>query len=145
MKENSIFTTFWLDSHLFVGSILNKINLSASFMSSVTYAGMFLSCALIDHKFHTCVLPRIRSETCVWWCLSCSWILQIWTRQTPPQTSLTSNTWKDSNVECVVNQGTTQEPARKSNWADKKTHSNLFCLKLDRQKMYESSQKKVWK
>ena len=44
--------------------------------------------------------------------------------QAPPKTSLTSNTWKDASVEFVVNQGTTQEPARKSNWANKKMHSN---------------------
>jgi hypothetical protein len=30
-------------------------------------------------------------------------------RQAPPQTSFTSNTWKDANVESVVNQGITQD------------------------------------
>jgi hypothetical protein len=42
------------------------------------------------------------------------------TRQAPPETSFTLNTWKDASVESVVNQGTTQEPTRKSNWADKR-------------------------
>lgn len=31
------------------------------------------------------------------------------TKQAPPETSLTSNTWKDASVESLVNQGTTQE------------------------------------
>ena len=51
--------------------------------------------------------------------------------------------WKDASAESVVNQGATQEPTRRSNWADKKTHSNLFYLEPDRQKKCESSKKGV--
>ena len=95
------------------------------FISSITSAGRFLSCALIDHRLRTCVLSHIQSETCLW----CPLSMLI-----NPQT----HTPHMCGVEFVVNQGTTQELARRSNWTDKKTHSNLFYLKSDRQKRCEN-------
>ena len=137
IKEGNFYfhTFFWLDSHLFCRSDFKQNKVECVFLSTQLLL-----------QVGSWVVPWIRMMFKLkspWlWLRNVANLHDPRTRQAPPKTSLTSNTWKDASVDFVVNPGTTQEPAHGSNWADKRAHSNLLCLKSDRQKRCESSQKK---